>query len=54
MGFSWVLAGRAQGVRPADVPNLHSSRTRLDDKMMRNEERCGVRGAIFGPETHFH
>ena len=54
MGFSWVLAGPAQRARPADVPTPLSGRKRFDGKMMRNEERCGVRGAIFGPEAHFH
>ena len=54
MGFSWFLAVPSQRARPAGVPSSLCRRARFDGKMMRNEERCGVRGAIFGLEAHFH
>ena len=54
MGFSWLLAGPALRAQLADVPTALSMRRRFDGKMMRSEERYGVRGAIFGLNAHFH
>jgi hypothetical protein len=54
MGFLWLLAVPSQRARPAGVPSSLCKRTRFDGKMMPNEERCGVRGAVFGHEAHFH
>jgi hypothetical protein len=49
LGFSWLLAGPAERVRSADVPTPLSRRMQFDGKIMRTEERCRMRGAIFAP-----